>query len=119
MEIENKVSIWTGKFNSEDEFNKYLKETYNEDGGLLPSIFMNDFEIEHIDHDLQENEYFDGMLTKDDLLGFSYDETFIDKIDEKLLIGNCIILVYDFEYSGKIKTKNNVNFIGTYDYKKD
>ena len=119
MEKENIVSIWIGNFNSDDDFNKYIEEAYDENGARSPSIFMTDFEIKRIDHDLLESDFFDEKLTKDDLIGFSYDETFIDKIDEALLTGNCIILIYDFEYSGGVKTKNNVSFIGAYKYEKD
>ena len=113
------VSIWIGKFNSDDDFNKYKEEVYDENGDGSPSIFMTDFEIKRIDHDFLESEFVGGKLTKNDLMGFSYTETFIDKIDDALLTGNCIILIYDFEYSGGVKTKNNVSFIGTYKYEKN
>jgi len=48
----------------------------------------------------------------------SYGESFVDKLDDALLTGNGVIMLYDFEYSGEIKAKNNVNFIGAYDYTK-
>lgn len=118
MRKENLVSIWVGNFNSEDDFDEYIGENYDEDGDMVPSIFMNDFEMGHIDHDFQESEFFDKKLTKDDIVDFSYAETFIDKINEANLMGNAIILLYDFEYSGEVQTKNNVNYIGAYDYKK-
>ena len=118
MRKENKISIWVGTFNSKYDFDNYIKESYDEDGDCVPSIFMKDFNIEHIDHDFKESEFIGKKLTKDNLIGFSYDEKFIEKIDEVLLIGNSIILLYDSEYSGEIKSTNKVTFIGTYDYKK-
>jgi hypothetical protein len=113
----NKVSIWTGNFHSVVDFDMFIKENFDEDGNCS-SVFMNNFEIGYIDHDLQESAFFDKELTKNDLIDASYAETFLDKLDNTLLSGNSVIILYDFEYSGKIKVANGVNFIGTYDYKK-
>lgn len=112
-----KVSIWSGQFHSMNDFDKFIEEKFDEDGDCS-SAFMESFEIEYIDPDLQENAFLDKKLTKNDFSKASYAEQFIDKLDESLLTGNSIIILYDFEYSGKIKTKNNVNFIGAYDYEK-
>jgi hypothetical protein len=117
MQKSNKVSIWVGKFGSKNDFNKFIAEQYDENGNCS-SVFMKEFEMDFIDCDFQESVFTDNGLTKEYLMRASYIETFIDKIDDALLTGNSIIMLYDFEYSGKIQAKNSVNFIGTYEYKK-
>lgn len=111
----NKVSIWVGKFSSPNDFHKFIEEQYDEDENCF-SVFMQEFEIDFIDSDFQESIFVDKKLTKENLTEASYSETFIDKIDNTLLTGNSVIILYDFKYSGKIKMKNNINFIGTYEY---
>jgi hypothetical protein len=111
----NKVSIFTGKFDSEKDFIEIVKEIFDKDGNSS-SIFMKNFEINFINPDLQESAFLGKELTKNDLIEASYAETFLDKIDKKVLIGNSIIILYDFAYSGKIKNKDGLNFIGVYDY---
>jgi hypothetical protein len=117
MEKINKVSIWIGNFKSENDFNKYIEEKFDKKGNSS-SVFMEEFKIKYINHDLQESAFIGTKLTKEDLTGASYAETFLDKLDGKLLTGNSIIMLYDFEYNEKIKVKNNTTFIGVFDYRK-
>lgn len=48
--------------------------------------------------------------------GFSYSECFLSQIpgikDDK----NCITLVYDFSYNGRVKMDANAFFIGVFEY---
>jgi len=115
MKKQNKISIWIGNFDSEDDFYEFIEEKYDEDG-KSSSAFREEFKTGYIDHDFQESFFVDEELTKEDFMETSYGESFVDKLDDALLTGNGVIMLYDFEYSGEIKAKNNVNFIGAYDY---
>ena len=48
MEKEGKVSIWVGKFNSEEALKEYVQEVFDDEGDSTSS-FMNDFNIDYID----------------------------------------------------------------------
>lgn len=115
MEKENVVSIWVGNFQSEEEFNVFLQEEFDEEGDSLPSVFMKVFEIDYIDIDFQE-AVFQENLSKDVLLQASYADTFADKVDN--LSGNSIILLYDFCYTGKVRETKEIRFLGTFEYRK-
>jgi hypothetical protein len=114
--MENKVSIWFGKFETEKRFNEFIKETYDDEGGVHSS-FMNAFEINLIEHDLQET-LFDENMNKSKIAMASYSETFLDKIEIDFLKYNCIVLLYDFNYNGLIKNTSNMNFYGVLNYTK-
>jgi hypothetical protein len=117
MEKNDVVSIWFGNFETEEEFEEFISEKYDEEGDVL-STFMTSFGIDFIDTDFQE-VLFQEVITIDDLSQFSYAESFIDKINKDILqLSNCVIFLYDFNYSGKIKSSNNLNFIGSYKYEK-
>ena len=118
MEKNDVVSIWFGNFETEEEFEEFISEKYDEEGDVL-STFMTSFGIDFIDTDFQE-VLFQEVITIDDLSQFSYAESFIDKINKDILqLSNCVIFLYDFNYSGKIKSSNNLNFIGSYKYEKN
>ncbi len=57
--MKSKVSIWLGDFENEEQFYHYMNLSYTEDGDLIPSAFMNDFNIEDYDDDFQEIYYFE------------------------------------------------------------
>ena len=117
MTKDNVVSIWFGNFETEEKFQEFIAEEYDDEGDVL-SAFTTSFCIDYIDEDFQET-LFQKVITIDDLSQFSYAESFIDKINEDILRqSNCVIFVYDYNYSGTIKSNNNLNFIGAYKYKK-
>ena len=111
------VSIWIGNFESEEKFTDFIQEQYDEEGDLQTSSFMEVFEIDDIDHDFQE-VLFHKNLSKDDIAQASYAESFIDRINDNSLTGNCVLLLYDFNYKGKVQTSNGFHFIGTFEYEK-
>ena len=115
--MENIVSIWIGDFESEEKFITFTQEQYDEEGDCRPSLFMEAFEIDDLDHDFQEI-LFQENLSKNDIEQASYAESFIDKINDNSLKGNCIILLYDFNYKGKVQTNNGLHFLGTFKYEK-
>jgi len=117
MTENNVVSIWLGNFESDEKFQEFISEEYDDEGDTL-SDFTTSFCIDYIDEDFQET-LFQDVITIDDLSQFSYAESFIDKINKDILQqSNCVIFLYNYHYSGKIKSSNNLNFIGTYKYKR-
>ncbi len=117
MEEENKVSIWLGNFNSEDELTEYMEEHFTEDGDMY-SDFMKAFEIDFIDNQFQE-VFFSKNLSKEDFKSFSYAESYVDDINANLENYNSVIAIYNFNYSKKIQKSSDVDFIGVYDYQWD
>ncbi|MDH6306664.1 hypothetical protein M2459_003343 [Parabacteroides sp. PF5-5] len=120
MQVKNKVSIWLGHFNNEEEFNRFMTVNYNNEGEAYSS-FTETMEIEYTDDDKQEI-IFNSQLTKDTLRQASYADYFLDGIDFpdlSLHHYNCVVLVYDYEYNGKIKSSDNFVFIGAFQYTKE
>ena len=48
MEKENKVSLWLGYFEKENDFRDYMKVRYDKDGNYIPSKFQELFAIKNI-----------------------------------------------------------------------
>ena len=115
MKKENVVSVWFGNFKTKRELSEFVQEKYDEDGDVIPSLFMKTFGIDCYETDFQEI-LFQENISKEDLFQASYSETFIDKIDN--ISGNSIILLYDFYYTGQVCETSNLRFIGTFDYVK-
>jgi hypothetical protein len=116
MKMENTVSIWFGKFETEKQFNEFMKEAYDDEGDVH-SPFMDAFGISFIEHDLQEI-LFDENMNKSKIEAASYSETFLDKVEIDFSKYNCIVLLYDFNYNGLIKNANNMGFYGVLNYEK-
>jgi hypothetical protein len=115
MKEKSVVSIWIGTFDSEEKFIDFIREQYDEEGDLFPSAFMEAFGIDEIKPDFQEVLFLEN-ISREDISQASYAESFIDKIEESVIHGNCIILLYDFCYTGKIQTSSGLNFIGVFEY---
>ncbi len=121
MQIDGKVSIWIGRFDSNEKLNKYVDQVYD-DNENVRSAFMDDFIIPYYDHDFQE-AYCDektGRVSVNTLLDpLSYSKSIIPQL-LKINIENCntIICLYNFVYDGRIKQNSGMNFIGVFDYDK-
>lgn len=117
MERENRVSVWTGKFNDKESLVKYLKESYDNDGDMT-STFMEEFKIEFYDVDLSEFLFIENNDLSQ-LRGFSYSDSFIKNVVEKVLDQNSFLVIYDFDYDLKNTYADKLKFIGSFDYFKD
>jgi len=84
----------------------------------MPSQFMKDFKIKSFDDDFLE-VFYDKAISKSSFKEVSYSETFSEKIKIDFSAYNCVILLYDFNYNGFIKEKDNMKFYGTLDYEKN
>lgn len=120
MENPQKVTLFIGKFSSQKTLNSFLKEHYNEDDEVS-SKFMEAFQIEYIDHDFQEVDFYTNKTTKEAIFkDFSYATSFITEIPKRNWKAyNSIILLYNFEYLGTIKEIENLKFIATFEYKEE
>ncbi|MDH7913736.1 immunity 22 family protein [Winogradskyella sp. SYSU M77433] len=116
MEKEGKVSIWVGKFNSEEALKEYVQEVFDEEGDSTSS-FMNDFNIDYIDPQFQEVDFNDqnnDLFQK--INGFSYAESFINQLPILSEGINSVICLYNFQFNNGIRKSEVLKYIGTYDY---
>lgn len=116
MEEENKVSLWVGKLNNEEEFKRYIEETYDDEGEMF-SPFMKDFDIDYYDSQFRE-ALFNSSGNKNEIFeDFSYIENFISKLSNTNFYNyNCFILLYNFNYKGGKNKGNEFIYIETLDY---
>lgn len=127
MEKDLVVSIWLGRFESEEDLEDYTRIDISPEGEEIRSKFQEDFGIEQYGYDMDFSDVFliDNPESIEDLLiGASYSESFMDEIeewDEKLEKDyNSVIAVYDYEYDQGIQAggRADVDFIGTVPYEK-
>jgi hypothetical protein len=123
MKASNIVSLWLGKFCSEQKFKTYVNQEFNEDGDVT-SKFMNDFSINYYDHDFAESFFNESDLNAQETLlsTMSYSATFMSKVKNvKWSKYNSIVLIYDFEYNGSeiLNNDESLEFIGTFKYEKN
>ena len=129
MEKQGYVSLWVGNIESKKEFYEYVEIVYNDDGDAFPSIFLNDFQINIDDFDEDSIECIFSKNKTQSLAKIikncSYEDTVL--LEYKKMIGNFFsekinvaVLLYDFQYDGRIVTINNNNhylkFIGAVKY---
>lgn len=117
MEKQNKVSLWVGNYLSQEKFQSYFEEEYDEDGDSL-SDFEQNFKIDYIDSQFQELFFYENLNSKTEIFdGFSYVESFIENIPNLTWENyNSIALIYNFDYQGDIKKANGLDFIGVFDF---
>ncbi|MBC6314043.1 immunity 22 family protein [Listeria grandensis] len=123
MNNENSVSLWLGNM-EEATFNEYFEIKYTEDGDSIPSSFEENFKLGYYDRDLVEKFWAEERSDNIEILleDFSYDNQIIEQFRSVNLSEgyNTIILIYNYEYSGNMKTstyKNGtLNFIGVSTY---
>ncbi|WP_304943113.1 immunity 22 family protein [Vallitalea guaymasensis] len=124
---EKRVSLWIGTFDSYDRMKDYFKNEYTEDGDRIESQFEDNFEIEDIDEDLYEVQFYPDQLIaiKNLIEGCSYEEQVIPKLYEKInnadkIYGNTVALLYDYMYNNEIKLREgegySISYIGTVRY---
>lgn len=122
MQQDNYVSIWIGKLDSFHTLDNYILNRYSLDGDYEGSIFSSNFDIDFVDDDFIEKDFFN--LTDDlnlILEGFSYYERILDEIKLKGVklpfAVNSIILVYNYLYEEQQKKSGEVEFLCTVHYR--
>lgn len=112
------VSLWLGTIKTkpiDDMLVQYLAFEYDEDGNAIHPPFSHDFEIEEFAEDFREAGILDEPKHRieDMLQGCSYEDEVIplfqNLIDKTLMLEtfNTVILLYNFNYHGKVKHVSN------------
>ncbi|MBU3024760.1 immunity 22 family protein [Zobellia galactanivorans] len=115
MEAQNKVSVFVGNFSSEEDFKKFIKESFTEDGDISSEL-MNELKVDFIDSQFQEIYFSENGISKDILNNFSYSENFISYIKRDLLEYNSIIFLYNFQFK-KPQNLSKIELLGVFDYR--
>ena len=127
MKVKGIVSLWLGCIDSDDALDELMEVKYNKDGDSFPSKFAEIFFISRYDDDYREADFYEkpkNSLEKV-LEGFSYYKIITPKFKEFKIIQevkdyNCVILLYDFEYDGKVKKSKQkslyLEYIGSTKY---
>ena len=122
MHQDNYVSIWIGNLDSSHTLDSYVLNRYSLDGEYEGSIFSNEFNIDFIDDDFVEKDFFNLTDDLDTVLkGFSYDERILKEIKLKNLNLpfpiNSIILVYNCLFEMQSKSSEQVKFLCAVPYR--
>ncbi|EEM02904.1 MULTISPECIES: immunity 22 family protein [Bacillus] len=92
--MNEKVTVWIGNFESNDEFENYTNIKYTEDGDSIPSIFEQHFNLGYYDRDLVEKKWIFQPLTnniQDVLKGFHITNNLLNNLIMLTLIKNLIL----------------------------
>ncbi len=122
MVKENRVSLWLGFYENVDDFKNYIKVSYDEDGNYIPSEFQERFSIKKYDLDAMESDWITERCSDVEslLAGFSGDYEIIPQFHKMLEYKNiqnynCIVLLYNFEYTGTGCVDEKLEYIGCAD----
>ena len=119
MTTENILSIWTGNFESQKEFDNYIEEVFNEEEESS-SKFMTDFEIDYLDNQFQECVFFNENIVLEMLNDASYSKSFLNKLSEiDFREDNSIVILYNFKYENSKEIDSKLNFLGSFSYVED
>lgn len=120
---ENVVSIWCGKFVTENELLDYVKIKYDNENDVTTSPFMQDFGIDvdtnYFDEDLTEASFSQNLPQT--IRQHSYGDTFPKQVDNDIQTFkdyNSLYLIYDFDAHGAKSHSNKMKLMGVYAYKK-
>lgn len=102
------VSLWIGKFISEEALDQYLEFDYSGEDETVRPPFCDDFEIDYFDEDFREAYVLEEVSSRISVLlsGCSYDESLITQfqIQEELEEAmNTVILLFNYKYHSKIR----------------
>ncbi len=97
------VTLWLGESSSAAALEEYVRLDYSDDGDLLPSRLMRDFNIPSYDEDFREAEHLTqpGRRIHALLEGFSYEEVIAERFahicgDAVDFDANTVILLYNY-----------------------
>ena len=127
MREEGFVSLWLGVAPTADDLEQYVALTYNEDGELVPSQFMEDFELPRWEEACREAELLGevGDSVAEVLSGFSYDSQLIEQFQRMLGESltspvNAAVLLYNFNHQSPTVTQSDgaiqLRFVGVAKY---
>ncbi len=135
MYEEGYLSVWVGTAESDQSLEEYVQLTYSDDGDLIPSQLLRDFDLTDDDGDFDEYDegcreiafYEKGSETLESCLReFSYSEQFVEKVMESVgndaaAETNAVVIL--FNYRAKLNGKReaasrgvHLRFIDTMQY---
>lgn len=123
-EREGVVSIWLGNMDSEDDFEDYIEEQYEDDDAPM-SKFTEEFGLGWYDHDFSEADFKDNPVPVEEFLSRnSYSSSFINEAVSAANnkgLENCgtKILLYNCEYdpaTAPVSETQKLTFIGAFNY---
>ncbi|NUO76044.1 MAG: hypothetical protein HOQ32_08515 [Lysobacter sp.] len=113
------VSLWGGRFASEDDFFAYVEKTYPDSGAT--SGFIRDSGIGYYDEDFAEGHYFTDGDVGAAIRELSYGTTFPSSATEAMgrVVGaNSIYAIYDVDTSELKSNADKLVFVGAFTYSK-
>ncbi|KWU65209.1 hypothetical protein AWW70_10935 [Bacillus mycoides] len=123
MEKQGMVSIWLGNIKTQNQLEKYVNLTYDEDGESVPSKFFVDF---NIDMDETDEDFIEKVVLEEKsdnisalLEGCSYEEIILPKIRGYVNLNklyNAVILIYNFEYENLVNSFEDFDYITSTSY---
>lgn len=120
------VSVWTGNFSSQEEFDKFFEEKIgeNDDSSVPLNKFAEDIGFGFYDHDFQEADFSEqGNQPIENLLdGFFHSDSYAAEAalaakNLGITEANAAVVLVDYQYSGQTKEDSPFKFIGTFPYK--
>lgn len=125
MEKQGMVSIWLGNIKEQNQIEKYVDLTYDEDGESVPSKFFVDF---NIDMDETDEDFIEKAVSEEKsdnisalLEGCSYEEIILPIISKYVNLNkfyNAVILIYNFDYENLVNSSGNFDYITSTSYVK-
>lgn len=127
FKAENIVSVWVGKFSTEEDFFEFIDFKYDSDGNSS-NLFCKEAGFSWFDHDLQEAVF---INQEQNLSTALQESSWIGSFEKELTAVlarfpktyyNSILLLYDFQYKPEIARPDNnsrLKFIGSFKYKPD
>lgn len=120
--MKERVAIWMGNFENEEELLKYTNIEYDSEGNSIPSEFEKEFSLGYYDRDLVEKKFSNELVTIEQLLeDFSYSQTFEIADLEIKKSYNSVLLIYDYEETLKnmqSQEDRKMDFIKQINYEK-
>ncbi|SFK92790.1 immunity 22 family protein [Lysobacter sp. cf310] len=113
------VSLWGGRFASEDDFFSYVEKTYPDSGAT--SGFIRDSGIGFYDEDFAEGNYFTDGGVESAIRELSYGDTFPPKAVEamsRVAGANSIYAIYDVDATELRSDADRLVFVGAFTYSK-
>lgn len=113
------VSLWGGRFASEDDFFSYVEKTYPDSGAT--SGFIRDTGIGFYDEDFAEGNYFTDGGVESAIRALSYGDSFPSSAVEAMSLvpdANSIYAIYDVDATELRSRAEKLVFIGAFAYSK-
>lgn len=113
------VSLWAGRFSSEEEFFSYVEITYTKSGAT--SGFIRESGIGVYDEDFAEGDYCHDRNVELAILNFSYAGSFSSlaiAATSRIVDVNSIYAIYDVDASGLKSDTDKLVFVGVFMYSK-